>query len=220
MHFRIGAVVLIVVACSYAPSQSRKKHGWWDLAAQVEFYVGDPLKPAPKYRVTSFHKVGDDKEELAGRFHGLVLDVFEGGKYEYRLTPVGAEPHSTYELTGKLDLWGSTNWVTLQVPDDPVGPDFGEIDLPGRVIPCPRGKNPVWVRLQNVLRVPQVREAKVKPDGSFLIPAGLLTGNFVVTVCSGGDVLYLGVVQLDRTQPNHLEITLPTEKPGQNQMKS
>ena len=208
MRFGIVALVLIIVACSYAPARSRKGSKVWDFTTQVEFYVGDVLKPAPKYRVTSFHKVGNDKEELAGRFHGLALDAFEGGEYLYTLAPEGAKAHSGYELSGKLGLWNSSNWITLQVPDD-IGPDPGEINLPGRVTPHPRGKDPVWVRLQNVLGVPQVWQAKVRPDGSFLIPTGIISGNFVVIVCRGGDVLYHNVVQLDRTQPNHLEITLP-----------
>ncbi len=116
MRFRVAAVVLIVVACSYAPSQSRKAKGWWALTPPVEFYVGDALKPAPKYRVKSFHKVGNDKQELAGRFHGLAPGAFEGGEYEYTLEPEDSA-YRGYELSGKLDMVFSAYWITLQAPD-------------------------------------------------------------------------------------------------------
>ena len=212
MRFAFGAVILSVVVCSCAPSQAAKARKKWDLTTRVEFYVGDALKHAPKYRVKSFHKVGKNNEELAGRFHGLALEALEGGEYEYELAPEGPSAPRGYELTGHLNLWASAYWVTLQAPD-PIGPDFGEIDVTGRVTPYPRGKDPIWVRLQNVLKASQSPQAKVNPDGSFRIPVGLISGNFVVTVCRGGDVLYLSVVHFSRTQPDHLDITLPSDSP-------
>ncbi len=183
---------------------------------QVEFYVGGAFRPAARYHVKSFHKVGVSLE-LAPRFHGLALhDSLGAGEYAYVLEPddTAAYPASDYSLRGSVDLWGPDNWITLQMPDDPVGGDDGEVFVRGRVQPAPSGggSQPVWVRLQNVVDASQFRQARVGADGSFQILAGRLTGNFVVTVCRGDDVLYLGAEHFVRTHPDYLDIKLAPKR--------
>lgn len=183
---------------------------------RVEFYIGGAIRPAPKYQVKSFRGSNRDSVELGGRFHGLALgEDITIGEYDYVLEPVDTArwPLPQYRLSGKVALYSSDCWVTLQMPDDPVGGDYGEIFVTGRIRPFPKGQGtePIWVRLQNVVQASQFSQARANPDGSFRISAGRITGNFVLTVCHGDDVLYVSVVHFINTHPGYLEITLPQQ---------
>jgi hypothetical protein len=206
---RLFAVVLIMLSNRDGTITAQQRRSRAEPTAQVEFYVGDGGARAPQYRMRSFHRVGRSNVELAHKFHGLSIDGIEPAEYEYDLTPEDGRtyPSGDYELLGKLELYAPTNWITLQAPD-PVGPDFGQLYVTGKITQFPKGGYPLWIRLQNVLQAKQVLQGKINPDGSFRVPCGLLFGNFVVTVCRGNEVLYIDNVRFPRTSTYTLNIDL------------
>lgn len=211
MRLATSLVVLALVAACQAP-HAQEVFKVWENRTQVEFYVAGRLQPAPKYRVRSFRRAGKNSPELAGRFRGLAAQDLENGEYEYVLEPEVAPPGppNMFDLMGKVQLYGPfPYWITLQMPTGSLAdPDL--VWITGRVLPPPATKmGPVWIRFQHAVDHSQVVQVKLVGDGTFRIPYGPLTGSVVVTVCRGGDVLFLDVVHFTGGRPDRpLELRL------------
>ena len=198
-----SVLVLVSIVAACTPAQSRlgseitNPARYFNLT-QLEFCVLGDRSPAPKYRVKSFRRTGKSSVELASRFHGLAIHDIEHGEYQYTLEPddTSKYPEDFYKLSGRLGLYLADYWITLQL-NEPVGGDYGQVDVTGKITNLRVGeaKEPVWIRLQGVVRNSEAGQARVNPDGSFRIPVGLITGDFVVTVYRGGDVLYVSVIR-------------------------
>ncbi len=140
---RSKLLVALVVFAAASCQTLRPKTKTRDPGAieQVEFYIGGAFPPAPAYEVKSFHRANGTSVEPASRFRKLALrDDLEAGEYEYVLEPVdtAVHPASQHRLKGNVALWGPDNRITLQMPDDPIGGDFGEVFVTGRVRPSPQ----------------------------------------------------------------------------------
>jgi|ERR1035438_2241408 hypothetical protein len=123
MQQRLVVALFVLVAASCQTLHTKSKTRDPGAVEQVEFYIGGAFRPAPKYQVKSF-RAANTSQDLASRFRGLALhDDLKSGEYQYALEPVdtAAYPVSQYGLKGSVHLWGPDNWITLQMPDDPVG---------------------------------------------------------------------------------------------------
>src|SRR5690349_10970354 len=91
-EMRLTGIILITLVTiagfyRYLYGQVRKLEG----RTEVEFYIAGNRRPAPKYQVRRFRRLGDSNE-LASRFHGLAAQDLEQREYEYVLEPVIAPP--------------------------------------------------------------------------------------------------------------------------------
>lgn len=173
----------------------------------IEFYVGDfDGKEAP-YKVQSFHAARLGAPELASRFRRLSIKGIPEGRYEYTLVPEEG-PSWGRTLTGTLGLYSELNWITLPAP----GTDLDMIDysyLTGHVKPVPSGGGPLWIRFQSVLGKGQAWQSKIQADGSFRTVWGPLSGNFLLMVCRGDEVLFTRTMRLFGYRSRNIEVELP-----------
>jgi hypothetical protein len=205
---RLTTPILSIVAIGFAlqtPGGAQETAKRREDGARIEFYVVGRLQPALRYRVKSFRLVGQNSPELAARFNDLAAQGLDSGEYQYYLTPekppIGQR--SDFDLSGRVQLYGAqSRLITLQMPTGSYI-DGAIFMLNGRVLPPPDGgKDPVWIRFQHAVDHAQVVQAKLNVDGTFRIPTGLwFTGSVIVTVCRGGDVLFLDVVHFAGGQP-------------------
>jgi len=214
-----GAAILPLAIGLQVPEprhETRREFRSW-VPAAIEFYVVERLPALPKYRVKSFRETNANSPEMAGRFNGLAAQELPCGEYNYVLTPDGPTPGplGSFDLYGRLLLCGSfPYWVTLQAPVGYVG-DGAYFPISGRVAPMPAAdSDPVWIRFQHVVDAAQIFQMKLGADGTFWIPTQPLTGNVLVMVCHGQDVLFHEVVHFSASVPDHpLEIRLPKTPP-------
>ena len=169
------------------------------IVASVEFYPVGSYWPVVPYRVNEFQPARQPTLNLASRFVGLSIKDIVVGEYNYELVPISGTSESLPAKSGKVHVASGDNWVTVLAPQFPRGDRMGSVW--GEVSPHPSSPTPLWVRLQSPFESEMFSQAKVRTDGTFIMPT-VPPGRYVIIVCRGEEILL--------TQP--LQKTPPTSQ--------
>jgi hypothetical protein len=194
--------VLAILLCSLTLSSGVERVG------SVRFTVLNRWGHFHRYKVLHF-RMSAGSPDLASSFRGLVSAKVPYGFYNYELVPLPGDV-SVEKISGTIRVVRDQNHVTnVLETTDSVG-HRAQLPVSGMLEPRPKGREPVWVILQNVYGKYR-EESTVDDRGRFQLHH--IWGNNVIVVCAGSEVLMSALVNIGpQDSVNYLSINLQTAR--------
>ena len=187
-----------------------------DFGCGLTIGVLDRFGVARSYQVDVFR--GQEGQDYAMRFNGLMVSDVPCGKYSYVLSR--SEVRTSFgKISGVALLSEEHQWLTIN-PDGnvvigPGGAESFDIGLPkdyrfrGRVRPVPAELPPAFVRVYE-LYTPRFLEAALQRDGTFSL-SNPVFGKVLIVVLQGERVLGSTFLSVSSLRSPTIEITLGQE---------
>ncbi len=172
----------------------------------VNFTVLNRWGDFHEYQVLHFRK-SLESPDLAKSFRGLSAVNIPYGIYDYELVPAPGDL-SVERISGSVHVYRDQIHVTSVLETtDSIG-HRAQLHVAGTIEPPPKGREPVWVILQNVYG--RYRdESAVDNKGNFQLHH--IWGKNVILVCAGSEVLMSALVNVGpHEMVNYVHVDLRT----------